>query len=185
MNKTHATNQRVLYPSKNWRAGTMHQSPRLLVEIIILMLSSGSKPGTWLCDSYLLLSRIFHHVSRVLEANPYLQGAVAQVAWLDICLFNVLAFTEKLKYWSVFASPSATVPVSSIFQNTWTETHPLLKFPELMEKSLGQAVTWILCEAIKIKTKKANHNTKLQLISSDFQINLFSCNFPKRWSFLP
>lgn len=147
MNKTHATNQRVLYPSKDWRAGITPHSPWLLVEITIT-LSSGSKAGTWLCDSHPLLCRICHHITRVLEANPYLQRAVAQVAWLDIYLFNVLAFTENLRCWSVVASPSATVAVSRGFQNTWPEIHPLLKFPELMKESLVQNATWIFCEAI-------------------------------------
>jgi len=53
-------------------------SPWVLVEITTV-LSSGSKAGTWLCNSHLLLCRIFHHVARVLEVNPYWQRAVAQV----------------------------------------------------------------------------------------------------------
>lgn len=170
-------NQRVLYPSKDWRAGTAPHSPWLLVVISTIMLTSGSKAGTWLCNSHLLLCRIFHHVSRVLEANPYLQRAVAQVAWLDIYLFNILAFTEKLRCWSVVASPFATVAVSRGFQNTRPEIHPLLKFPELMKESLVQNATWILCESVNNNKKT---NPKLQLISSDFQTNLFSCNFPER-----
>lgn len=111
---------------------------------------SRSKAGMRLYHCRLLICRIFHRKTGVLEANPYCKELLHKLPD-NIYLPNVSPFTEKLRCSNVGASPSVTVAVSRVSQ--CLKCIPLLKFPESMKESLVQNAKLMFCRAINQSIK--------------------------------
>lgn len=144
---------------------------------VTITLSSRSKTGMWLCHFHLLLRRISHHITGVLEANPCLWRAVAQAAWQYIpsqCMGFHMG--ESWGDEVLLLRLLSQLLLAGFLQTLGLKCIPPAQLSRVNGEKFGSKskinLPWSKREK-KNKSIYLSDNLNLQLISLDFQIGFF------------